>query len=232
MSTYDYRDLIDNPRKLLPCQKNKVFLTNSYNLRNVDGNNNKPEYYDTFVLNTSPVQVSRFRFKVDILSDFNLTLYEGTRFVFGDRVYYLAQQINLVANIAVLNVPMQTRESSPPTNNSEGTLKYVIPYFGVNSINQVTEDEIVEGNVFSGGFGMEKALVGISDGYEMSGAKVVDDIGYDILLECKTTGKMVDVQIIEHFVGVDEFTAIVVSMDRIIDRGDFFQIKCLLGKLT
>jgi hypothetical protein len=42
---------------------------------------------------------------------------------------------------------------------------------------------------------------------------------------------MVDVQIIEHFVGVDEFTAIVVNMDRIIERGDFFQIKCLLGKL-
>lgn len=231
MSTYDYRDLIDNPRKLLPCQKNKVFLTNSFNLRNVDGNNNKPEYYETFVLNTSPVQVSRFRFKADILSDSDLTLYEGTRFVFGNSVYYLAQQLNLIADEPALDVLMQTRESYPPVDNSEGILKYVIPYFGVNSINQITEDEAIEGNVFSGGFGMEKALVGISDGYEMSGAKVANDEGYNILLECKTTGKMVDVQIIEHFVGVDEFTAIVVSMDRIIERGDFFQIKCLLGKL-
>lgn len=231
MSTYDYYSLIDNPRKLLPCQKNKVFLTNSYNLRNVDGNNNKPEYYETFVLNTSPVQVSRFRFKADILSDFNLTLYEGTRFVFGSTVYYLAQQVDLIANEPALDVPMQTRELTPPPNNSEGILKYVIPYFGVSSINQITEDEVIENNVFSGGYGMEKALVGISDGYEMSGAKVANDNGYDVLLECKTTGKMVDVQIIEHFVGVDEFTAIVINLDRIIERGDFFQIKCLLGKL-
>lgn len=231
MSTYDYYSLIDNPRKLLPCQTNKVFLTNAYNLRNVDGNNNKPEYYETFVLNTSPVQVSRFRFKADILSNFDLTLYEGTRFVFGNTVYYLAQQVNLIANEPVLDVAMQTREVLPPSHNAQGILKYIIPYFGVSSVKQVTEDEVIENNVFSGGYGMEKALVGISDGYEMNGAKVVDDKGYDVLYECKTTGKMVDVQIIEHFVGVDEFTAIVVSMDRIIDKNDFFQIKCLLGKL-
>ncbi len=231
MSTFDYIELIDNPRKLLPCQKNKVFLTNSFNLRNVDGNNNKPTEYETYVLNTSPVQVNRFRFVADILSNFDLTLYEGTRFVFGSSVYYLAQQVNLVADVPALNVPFQTREPNPPVDLSTGTLKHIYPYFGVSSINQVTEDEVIEGNVFSGGFGMEKSLVGISDGYEMSGAKVAVDIGYDILLDCKTSGRMVQVQLIEHFVGVDEFTAIVINLDRIIDRGDFFQIKCLLGKL-
>lgn len=230
MSSYDYHSLVDNPRKLLPCQKNKVFLTNTFDFRN-NGINNKPDSYETFVLNTSPVQVSRFRFKADFVSDSDVTLYEGTRFVFGNSVYYLAQQINLIANEPVLDIPMQTRDSITPPNRAEGILKYIYPYFSVNSINQVTEDQVIEGNVFSGGFGMKKALVGISDAYEMTGSKVINDIGYDILFDCKITGRMVGVQFIEHFVGVEEFVAIVISMDRIIEKGEFFQIKCLLGKL-
>lgn len=231
MSSTDYSRYINNSRKLLPCQKNKVFLSDVYDPRHSVAEKREATTYDILLLDTSPVQISRNRFQVDFISDFDMVLYEGTKFMFANRIYYLAEQITLVANTPLLAVKMQTIETTLPTNGTVGNLKHIYPYFGVNSINQVEENQAIEDNVFSGGFGMEKALVGVSDGYELSGPRAVNDTGYDLLYECKTTGKAIDVQFVTPFIEIDEFSALVISMDRTVERSNFCQIKCLIAKL-
>jgi hypothetical protein len=152
--------------------------------------------------------------------------------VFNGKVYYLAQQVNLEPNIPVLDVLFETLEDEVVQDGWTGELKYMIPYFSVSSIQQTEENEVIEDNVFSGGFAMQKALIGVKDSYELSGARVTNDPGYDVLFECKNTGKMIDIQFVNAFMdGVEEFSALCVGLDRIIDRGDFFQVKAILTKL-
>lgn len=226
MSSQNYSSL---KNKLLPCQKNKVFLSNSYEPRLRE----KSEFYNIEVINTSLAIIKRQRFIVDIISETeDLVLYEGTLFRFNGKDYYLAQQIDLKVGIPVLNVRMESLETEIVLNGNTGLLRYIYPYFSVNSIVQQEKNEFAEGNIFSGGFGLEKFLHSVDCAYELSGGKVREDIGYQILAECRNTGKAVDVQFIDSFMqGIEEFMAICISIDRVIDRGDFFQLKVLLGKL-
>lgn len=240
MSTYDYRALKDNPHKLLPCQtSNKVFLSETFKpygenfgLKQPFLNHIENTEFDILLTNTSPVQVSRLRFVVDIISSESVTLYEGTRFSFGgDQIYYLAKQINLVANVVAISVPMQTRANSLATTG-QGKLRYIYPYFGVNSVVESESSEVLTDNVFSGGLGMKQSLVGTNISYELTGPRVENDSGYDRLFGCKMTGDLIGVQLVSHFSEPEEFTAIVPSMDRIIERGEFFKIKCMLVKVA
>lgn len=226
MSSQNYSSLNN---KLLPCQKNKVFLSNNYEPRLRQSS----EYYDTEVINTSSTAIRRQRFIVDIVSETeDMVLYEGTLFQFNGKDYYLAQQIELKVGIPAIDVRMESLETQIVQNNNRGILRYIYPYFSVNSIVQQEKNEFAEGNVFSGGFGLEKFLHSLDCAYELSGGKVKEDIGYEILAECRNTGKAVDVQFVDSFMqGIEEFQAICISIDRVIDRGDFFQLKVLLAKL-
>lgn len=236
MSTKDYSWLVDNDRKLLPCQKNKVFLGEPYNPREAGfefKSHSSPAKWDVNVANTSSATIFRTRFTVDMIAELeDVTLYEGTRFEFNGREYYLAQYVELKKGIPVLDVKMETLETVICQDGDVGVLKCIYPFFGCNSITDVGEQNVIENNVFSGGFGMEKFIADISDAYELKGSKVNNDVGYELLAECRNTGKMVDVQFVDSFMtGVEEFLALCVGIDRIIDRGDFFQLKILLVKL-
>lgn len=230
MSTKDFSWLINNGKKFLPCQKNKVFLSNVYNPRSQV---NTANTWAVKVVNSSSATVFRTRFTVDMISEVeDLVLYEGTRFEFDGREYYLAQYLELKAGIPVLDVKFETLETTIVQDGDLLELKYIYPFLSCNSVTQQNDSNVAEDNVFSGGFGMEKAIMDISDSYELSGAKVINDVGYNILAEARNTGNVVDVQFIDSFmIGVEEFSAICIGIDRTIDRGDFFQIKVSLGKL-
>jgi hypothetical protein len=234
MSSLEFSKLASNPVDLIPSQKTKIFVSTAYNR----------------ILGESPVKVTVSAggtpaladgvLTIDLTADEAVTLYEGTRFIFAadeasvassTKIFYLSQQVVFDGTTAEVGVKLEGKTGATiPLATDEAYLVSYIPFFSANSINVSDNGEQIEDNVFSGGFNMEKALIGLNQSAELSGPRVIGDPGYAELSECRNTGKVVDVMVVYPFrTGGEMFTAIVSELSRNSERGAFQQCSATLG---
>ena len=234
MSSLEFSKLASNPVDLIPSQKTKIFVSTAYD--RVKGET--PEKA-TISIDTAVALVDGV-LTVDIESDINVVLYEGTRFVFAadedsvatsTKVFYLSEQVEMTAATPVVGVKMEAKTGAAiPLATDKAYLVSFIPFFSANSVNVSDNGEQIEDNVFSGGFNMEKALIGLNQSAELSGPRVIGDPGYEQLSICRNTGAVVDVMIVYPFrTGGESFTAICSELSRNSERGAFQQCSATLG---
>lgn len=135
------------------------------------------------------------------------------------------------AGPAIPGVKLEAKTGATvPTGADKAFLVSYIPFFSANSINISDNGEQIEDNIFSGGFNMEKAMIGLNQSAEMSGPRVIGDPGYEELGICRNTGKVVDVMVVYPFrTGGESFTAICTELSRNSERGAFQQVSATLG---
>lgn len=237
MSSLEFSKLASNPVDLIPSQKTKIFVSTAYD--RIKGET--PEMA-TISIDTN-VALADGVLTADIESDINVVLYEGTRFVFAadedsvatsDKVFYLSQQVELTGGgspVTVADVKFEAKTGATiPLVTDKAFLVSYIPFFSANSVNISDNGEQIEDNVFSGGFNMEKALIGLNQSAELSGPRVIGDPGYEELSKCRNTGAVVDVMIVYPFrTGGESFTAICSELSRNSERGAFQQCSATLG---
>ena len=237
MSSLEFSKLASNPVDLIPSQKTKIFVSTAY-----DRIKGEVPVKATIAIDTN-VALADGVLTADIESDINVTLYEGTRFVFAadedgvatsNKIYYLSEQITLVGGgtpVTLEDIKFEAKTGSViPLATDKAFLTTYIPFFSANSVNISDNGEQIEDNVFSGGFNMEKALIGLNQSAEMSGPRVIGDPGYEQLSICRNTGAVVDVMIVYPFrTGGESFTAICSELSRNSERGAFQQCSATLG---
>ncbi len=234
MSSLEFSKLASNPVDLIPSQKTKIFVSTAYD--RVKGET--PEMA-TISIDTN-VALADGVLTADLESDIAVTLYEGTRVVFAadeasvsasNKVYYLSQQVEFDGTTAEAGVKLEAKTGATvPLATDQAFLVSYIPFFSANSVNVSDNGEQIEDNVFSGGFNMEKALIGLNQSAELSGPRVIGDPGYEQLSICRNTGAVVDVMIVYPFrTGGESFTAICSELSRNSERGAFQQCSATLG---
>lgn len=129
------------------------------------------------------------------LSD--IILYEGTPFIFDNKALYLAEEITLIggqeeslafevkSGISIIAAQVYTYD-----------LVEYIPLHGINRYDWKYNGNAVEGVIFSGGTTKEKMNSSISPVATMSGDRVIDDPGRDMIRSAVVTGKLIDVVIV------------------------------------
>lgn len=233
MSSLEFSKLANNPVDLIPSQKTKIFVSTAY--EKVKG-----EVPVKATISIANPALANGVLTVDLTSDIDVTLYEGTRFIFAateadvassNKIYYLSQQVEMTATTNVAAVKLEAKSGSvEPEATDYAYLTMYIPFFSANSINISDNGEQIEDQVFAGGFNMEKALIGLNQSAELSGPRVIGDPGYEQLSICRNTGKVVDVMVVYPFLsGGESFTAICSELSRNSERGAFQQVSCTLG---
>jgi hypothetical protein len=233
MSSLEFSKLASNPVDLIPSQKTKIFLSTAYDRI-------KGESPDMVTISIASPVLAEGVLTADLTADEAVTLYEGTRFVFAadeagvatsTKIYYLSQQVTFDGTTAEEDVKLEAKTGAViPLVTDEAFLVSYIPFFSANSVNISDNGEQIEDNVFSGGFNMEKALIGLNQSAEMSGPRVIGDPGYEQLSICRNTGAVVDVMIVYPFrTGGESFTAICSELSRNSERGAFQQCSATLG---
>lgn len=233
MSSLEFSKLASNPVDLIPSQKTKIFVSTAYDRV-------KGETPIKVTISPTAVALADSVLTATLDSDIDVILYEGTRFVFAaneeavassNKVYYLAQQLEILAATPVVGVKLEGKTGAAiPLVTDNAYLVSYIPFFSANSVNVSDNGEQIEDNIFSGGFNMEKALIGLNQSAEMSGPRVIGDPGYEQLSICRNTGAVVDVMIVYPFrTGGEFFTAICSELSRNSERGAFQQCSATLG---
>lgn len=234
MSSLEFSKLASNPVDLIPSQKTKIFVSTAYDKIKGETPNKV-----TVSAGGTPALADGV-LTIDLTADEACVLYEGTRFVFAAnedgvassaKVFYLSQQVTFDGTATVEDVKLEAKTGAViPLATDEAYLTMIIPFFSANSINISDNGEQIEDQVFSGGFNMEKALIGLNQSAELSGPRVIGDPGYAQMSTCRNTGAIIDVMVVYPFrTGGEYFTAICSELSRNSERGAFQQVSCTLG---
>lgn len=233
MSGQNFSTLTAESVNLLPAQKLKVFTSEAYD--RVKG------IFPSPVVVTVPTVPSinsisngvitihlTFSGKTDVI------LYEGTRIRLAGGDYYLAEELDITADgpdfTAGVKLEMASNTTTPLTGDETYNLLSYIPYYSANSISLNDGGETIEENVFSNGFAMEKAMIGLNQSVELSGPSVVGDPGLAVAKQCRNTGKVTDIEVVYPFCkGFEEFTGIVSDVPRTAERSGFVQVSTTVG---
>lgn len=232
MSSREFSTLQANPANFLPTQRLKLFVSSAFNAVKGDA---PTEYQFTVTTASTPTLAANGELTVDLTLNgtTDLTLYEGTRFEFAaDQVFYLGEEVTFNAgnSYAIAGITMESDgNQTAPAADDTITISSVIPYYSANTLGLSDNGEVIEDNVFSNGFAMEKAMIGLNQSVDVSGPRVIGDPGILVLKECRNTGKTARFEVIYPFCnGYELFTGIVPDVPRNNERAGFQQINATI----